>query len=85
MFLEVARRGVCSDGVAPEQAVAVSEIADLFDVSVISAHRYTQRDDFPEPLAVTAGGRVWLRADVERWGREHLPLRPGRPRKAAGQ
>jgi predicted DNA-binding transcriptional regulator AlpA len=71
--------------VAPEQALAVSEIAQLFSVSVISAHRYTQRDDFPEPLAVTAGGRVWLRAEVERWGQEHLPLRPGRPRKEAGQ
>jgi predicted DNA-binding transcriptional regulator AlpA len=68
-------------GVSPEDALSVSEIADLFGVKRISAHRYTLRDDFPEPLATTSGGRVWLRRDVERWGREHLPLKPGRPPK----
>jgi hypothetical protein len=39
------------------------------------------RDDFPEPVGRLAAGRVWFRADVERWGRETLPLPEGRPRK----
>jgi hypothetical protein len=39
------------------------------------------RDDFPEPLGKIAAGRVWLRADVETWAKETLPLPTGRPRK----
>jgi predicted DNA-binding transcriptional regulator AlpA len=68
-------------GVSPEDALSVGEIAKLFGVTRNSAHRYTQRPEFPEPLAVTSGGRVWLRRDVERWGRERLPLQTGRPPK----
>lgn len=68
-------------GVAPEDALSVSDIGRLYGVSTITAHRYTLRPGFPEPLAETTGGRVWLRADVERWGRENLPLRTGRPPK----
>jgi DNA-binding IclR family transcriptional regulator len=68
-------------GVSSEDAMSVSEIARLYGVTPGSAHRYTLRNDFPEPLAATSAGRVWLRADVERWGREHLPLQTGRPRK----
>jgi len=74
-------RALRSLGVAPEDALSIGEIAKLYGVARMSAHRYTRRDDFPEPLAVTSGGRVWLRRDVERWGREHLPLQTGRPPK----
>jgi predicted DNA-binding transcriptional regulator AlpA len=68
-------------GLSPEDAVSVTEIARLLGVARITAHRYTQRDDFPEPLAATSAGRVWLRKDVERWAKDHLPLPEGRPRK----
>jgi predicted DNA-binding transcriptional regulator AlpA len=64
--------------VSPEDALSAGEIAALFGVTRNTVHRYTRRDDFPEPLAVTAAGRVWLRRDVEQWGREHLPLPEGR-------
>ncbi|HEY0700328.1 MAG TPA: hypothetical protein VGD43_21300 [Micromonospora sp.] len=39
-------------------------------VHVITSHR-----NFPEPVAVLAMGKVWLRADVEEWIRQHRPNR----------
>lgn len=75
-------RDLRSLGVAPEDALSVSQIASLYGVSAMTAHRYTLRADFPEPLASTNAGRVWLRKDVERWAKDHLPLQPGRPRQA---
>jgi predicted DNA-binding transcriptional regulator AlpA len=71
-------------GVSPENAVSIGEIPDVLGVSSSSAYRYVKRPDFPEPLAITKAGVVWLRKDVERWGREHLPLKEGRPKKEAG-
>jgi hypothetical protein len=35
------------------------------------------RDDFPEPVAVLAGGRFWRREDVLAWAERTLPLPPG--------
>jgi predicted DNA-binding transcriptional regulator AlpA len=72
-------------GVAPEDALSLSEIARLYGVTRNSAHRYARRADFPEPLTETSAGRVWLRRDVERWGKAHLPLQTGRPRKLEGK
>jgi hypothetical protein len=68
-------------GLAPEDAVSVADIAQLLDVAKITATRYVNRPDFPEPLAATSAGRVWLRKDVQRWAAEQLPLPEGRPRK----
>jgi predicted DNA-binding transcriptional regulator AlpA len=69
---------------SPEDLAGLSEIADMLGVHKRTAQRYIGREDFPEPLGHLAGGRIWLRKDVERWGREHLPLpRSGRPRKEA--
>ena len=68
-------------GVSPEDLAGLSEIAELLGVHKRTAQKYVDRDDFPEPIGRLAGGRVWLRTDVERWGRGHLPLPPGRPRK----
>jgi predicted DNA-binding transcriptional regulator YafY len=64
--------------------VGLQEIADMFGVSTRTARRYTERDSFPAPLDVLAGGRrIYDRATVDQWGREHLPLprgrRPGEP------
>jgi len=70
---------------APEELAGVTEIAQLLGVAKVSAQRYVNRDDFPEPVAVLAGGRVWRRQDVLEWGERTLPLpRPGRPRKESG-
>jgi predicted DNA-binding transcriptional regulator AlpA len=70
-----------SSGVSPDDLVSASGIAGLLKVSLMTAHRYSQRQDFPEPLGFAAGSRVWLKADVDAWGKAHLPLPPGRPPK----
>lgn len=65
-----------------EDLAGLTEIAALLHVHKRTAQKYLDRDDFPEPLGRLAGGRVWLREDVEQWGQVHLPLpRPGRPKK----
>jgi predicted DNA-binding transcriptional regulator AlpA len=70
-------RLVCADELA-----SVKEVADILGVSKRTAARYVDRADFPEPLDVLAAGRVWRRADVEKWAAATLPLkRTGRPRK----
>lgn len=38
-------------------------------------------DDFPEPLATLAVGRVWSRAAVEDWDRRHGDRPTGRHRR----
>jgi predicted DNA-binding transcriptional regulator AlpA len=70
-----------SFGVSPEDIVAVADIATMLGVGIATAHRYANRGGFPEPLGQASSGRVWLRADVEKWGKAHLPLPTGRPRK----
>jgi predicted DNA-binding transcriptional regulator AlpA len=70
--------------VAPEDMVGVSELAELLGVTKRTAIRYSQRPDFPAPLARLAAGPVWKRADVEKWAKMTLPLpRTGRPPKSA--
>jgi hypothetical protein len=67
----------------PEELAGLAEIAAVFGVTKRTAAKYTRHSAFPEPLGETAaGGRIWRRAEVERWGEEHLPLLPGRPPKA---
>src|SRR5262245_22846839 len=60
---------------------SLTELGGLFGVTRQTARRYAERDDFPEPFHRGYDGRVWLRRDVEKWGRERLPLPRGRPRK----
>jgi hypothetical protein len=72
---------LASLGVAPEDLLGLIDIARLLDVTVRTAQNYVARDDFPEPIGRIAAGRVWLKADVERWAKETLPLPTGRPRK----
>jgi predicted DNA-binding transcriptional regulator AlpA len=78
--LRLARR-LASLGVSPDEIVGLSEIAAMFGVTKRTAVRYSKRDDFPAPFARLTAGLVWDRAEVEAWGKEHLPLPPGRPRK----
>jgi predicted DNA-binding transcriptional regulator AlpA len=57
------------------------DIARMLNVTVRTVQNYIARDDFPEPIGRIAAGRVWLRADVETWAKQTLPLQTGRPRK----
>jgi predicted DNA-binding transcriptional regulator AlpA len=63
----------------------IAEVAEILGVSTRTAHRMVNRDDFPKPLDTISTGRVWKRADVEKWARKPpVPLnRPrGRPPKS---
>jgi hypothetical protein len=60
--------------------VGLAEVAELLGVNK-RASRYTRRPDFPEPLARLSAGPIWDAVDVEAWGAEHGPFRPGRPAK----
>jgi predicted DNA-binding transcriptional regulator AlpA len=62
---------------SPELA-GLAEIAELLAVTKRSAWNYTRREDFPEPIDRLASGPIWRRVDVEKWGKAHLPLPPGR-------
>lgn len=75
--------GIGSGDVAPEDLVSAAGIAAMLRVAVITAHRYSNRPDFPEPLGQVSTGRVWLRRDVEAWAKETLPLSAGRPPRKA--
>ncbi len=52
--------------------VGVAEIGEMLGVTrqrvnaIVATH-----GDFPEPEAVLAGGRIWLRTAVEDWARNH--------------
>lgn len=64
--------------------VSVKEIAELLGVSVRTAHRLVNRDDFPEPLGSTSSGRVWRRTTVERWAkRPPIPVGRGKGRPSS--
>jgi predicted DNA-binding transcriptional regulator AlpA len=68
---------------SPELA-SIAEVAEMLGVTVRTAQRYVDREDFPAPLDVVAGGRlrVWRRVDVDAWAARTLPLRrTGRPPK----
>jgi predicted DNA-binding transcriptional regulator AlpA len=72
--------------VAPDEIVALTEIAEMLSVTRRTVQRYMDREDFPAPLGVLAGNRrVWRRDDVADWAERTLPLAEGRPRKEAGQ
>lgn len=49
--------------------VGTAEIADMLGVTNQRVHQLSETDDFPEPVAVLAAGRIWKRADVEAWAR----------------
>jgi predicted DNA-binding transcriptional regulator AlpA len=55
----------------------VAELLGLASANAVNVYlgRYT---DFPEPVLVRPGFRLWLRSDVEAWARETGRSRPGR-------
>lgn len=73
---------IASTAMSPELA-GVAEVADICRVPKRTAIRYTQRDDFPEPIDRLASGPVWRRTDIEDWAKSTLPLPTGRPAKPA--
>jgi predicted DNA-binding transcriptional regulator AlpA len=59
--------------------VSVTEIAELLGISRQRVNQLIDTyDDFPEPEARLAIGRVWRREEIEAWAECH-PRKPGRP------
>lgn len=66
--------------------VGLTEIAEYYAISRQLAKKWTQRSDFPEPLAQLAQGSVWDGHAVTAWGRRHGRRKgggPGEPRRPA--
>ena len=56
---------------AVNHLMGAQEVADLIGVTRQGVSHIAKTDpNFPEPVAVLAGGRVWERADIEKWARE---------------
>jgi hypothetical protein len=70
---------VGSPAMNPAELAGLHEIAEMFGVTKNTALKYAGRSDFPAAVDRLAAGPVWRLADVEAWGREHLPLPTGRP------
>lgn len=56
--------------------MGLHEIAELLGVSRQRADQLARQRDFPEPAAEIRAGRIWLRADVERWRDAKRPRQP---------
>jgi prophage regulatory protein len=50
--------------------VGVTEIGRMLDISKQRAHQLAAEPGFPKPAATITAGRVWKRADVEKWARK---------------
>jgi hypothetical protein len=53
--------------VRPSRMKHVRLVAELFGVSKQRAHQIAADDDFPEPVAEDARGRLWDRREVAGW------------------
>jgi predicted DNA-binding transcriptional regulator AlpA len=56
---------------AMHHLVGAQEIGTMLGVSRQRVQQLAARDDFPQPEATLAMGKVWKRADVEAWARDH--------------
>lgn len=64
------------------ELVGATEIAEIARVATGTVKTWTIRHaDFPKPVVTLATGRVWLRADIEKWLEKDRPT--GRPRKVS--
>jgi predicted DNA-binding transcriptional regulator AlpA len=61
--------GTASTLVAVE-LVGLAEVAEMLKLSKARADQLARQRDFPLPVATLTGGRIWERADVEKWARE---------------
>lgn len=58
--------------------VGSAEIGRMLGVSRQRVQQLINRDDFPAPDAVLEMGKVWKRAEVEKWADGHgRPVRDG--------
>jgi hypothetical protein len=62
--------------VVPE-LVGVSEAADIMGWDKRRVITYIDRGHFPEPITSLAGGRIWLREDVEAYAEDWRARHPG--------
>jgi hypothetical protein len=56
--------------------VGVSEAADIMGWDKRRVITYIDRGHFPEPIAALAGGRIWLREDVEAYAADWQSRHP---------
>jgi prophage regulatory protein len=56
---------------AVHHLVGSAEIGRMLGVSRQRVQQLIKRGDFPEPDVVLEMGKVWQRADVEAWARDH--------------
>ena len=55
-----------------DDLVGVAEIAELLGISRQRVNRIVQTHrDFPDPVATLTAGRIWQRADIEKWASGH--------------
>jgi hypothetical protein len=47
-----------------------AEVTEILETSPAQATRWTQREDFPEPIARLRATPVWRATDVRRWKEE---------------
>lgn len=62
------------------QLAGLHEVAEILGVSRQRADQLARQAGFPQPLDEIRAGRIWRRADIERWAEAR---RTGCPRKSA--
>lgn len=55
----------------PHEYMGTAEIGCALKVSRQRVQQITRTEDFPEPYASIAAGKIWLRADIETWATVH--------------
>lgn len=55
----------------PQRLMGLHEVAEHFAVNRQLVYKWSQRESFPEPVAVLAQGKVWAREDIVAWGRKN--------------
>lgn len=63
-------------------AVGTKEAAELLGISPTRLRQLQKAAGFPEPVADPAAGSVWRRDEIEKFGRDRVLDKGGRPRKA---
>lgn len=54
----------------PYDLVATGDIARMAGVDRATVGQWQHRNLLPDPVAVTSGGKIWLRSDIESWLRK---------------
>jgi predicted DNA-binding transcriptional regulator AlpA len=57
--------------------VALGDIARMAGANIETVKKWADRGQLPEPVAVTSGGRIWFRSDVEAWLTQERPRPTG--------